>query len=312
MMKVEVHKRKHHPKDKFKAEMKKKKTSLEDELSTKFEEDGFAPELSTEEKGEEKKSSSGMSKYVTHGYHLVQGKQGHAMEDYIVAKTKQVDDFELGLYAIFDGHSGHDVAKHLQKHLFENILNEPDFWTDTKAAIKRAYENTDDEILNEVVGAQGGSTAVTAILIDRKKLIVASVGDSRAVICNGGVAKQITVDHGPMKEKDEIESRGGHVIKRPGNVPRVDGQLAMARAFGDGRLKEHITSEPDIFVEEIDEDTESVILASDGLWKVMSNQAAVDCIKDIDDTKEAAESLVQEALDRGSKDDISCIVIIFQ
>ncbi|KAI3926178.1 hypothetical protein MKW98_028314 [Papaver atlanticum] len=292
MMKVEVHKRKHHPRDKFKAEMKKTKTSLEDELSTKFEEDGFARELFTEEKGEEKKSLSGMSKHVGHGYHLVQGKQGHAMEDYIVAKTRQVDDSELGLYAIFDGHSGRDVAKYLQKHLFENILSEPDFWTDTKAAIKKAYENTDDEILNEVVGARGGSTAVTAILIDRKKLVVANVGDSRAVICNDGVAKQITVDHEPLKEKDEIESRGGRVIKRPGNVPRV----AMARAFGDGRLKEHITSEPDVFVEEI----------------VMSNQAAVDCIKDIDDAKEVAESLVEEALDRGSKDDISCIVIIFK
>ncbi|KAI3890161.1 hypothetical protein MKW92_037132, partial [Papaver armeniacum] len=170
------------------------------------------------EKGEEKKSSSDMSKHVTHGYHLVQGKQGHAMEDYIVAKTRHVDDSELGLYAILDGHSGGDV----------------------EAAIKRAYENTDDEILNEVVGARRGSTAVTAILIDKKKLVVANVGDSRAVICSDSVAKQITVDHEQLKEKDEIESRGGCVIKSPGNVPRVDGQLAMARAFGDGKLKEHI------------------------------------------------------------------------
>lgn len=48
-----------------------------------------------------------------------------------------------------------------------------------------------------------------------------------------------------------------------GNVPRVDGQLAMARAFGDERLKEHITSEPDIFVEAIDANTDFIILASD-------------------------------------------------
>lgn len=55
-----------------------------------------------------------------------------------------------------------------------------------------------------------------------------------------------------------------------GIVPRVDGQLAMARAFGDERLKEHITEEPDIFVEAVDANTESIILASDGLWKVRS------------------------------------------
>lgn len=55
-----------------------------------------------------------------------------------------------------------------------------------------------------------------------------------------------------------------------GNVPRVDGQLAMARAFSDERLKEHITAEPDIFVETIDANTDFIILASDGVWKVRS------------------------------------------
>ena len=53
-----------------------------------------------------------------------------------------------------------------------------------------------------------------------------------------------------------------------GDVPRVDGQLAVARAFGDKSLKEHLSSEPDVGVEDIHEDTEFVILASDGLWKV--------------------------------------------
>lgn len=53
-----------------------------------------------------------------------------------------------------------------------------------------------------------------------------------------------------------------------GDVPRVDGQLAVARAFGDKSLKEHLSSEPDVAVEMIDDDTEFIILASDGLWKV--------------------------------------------
>ena len=42
----------------------------------------------------------------------------------------------------------------------------------------------------------------------------------------------------------------------------------MARAFGDKSLKKHLSSEPDISVEFIENDTEFVILASDGLWKV--------------------------------------------
>ncbi|XP_031287236.1 probable protein phosphatase 2C 28 [Pistacia vera] len=236
---------------------------------------------------------------------------GHGMEDYIVAETREVNGHELGLYAIFDGHSGRYVAEYLQSHLFDNILSQPDFWTSPKKAIKRAYKATDDEILNKVVESRGGSTAVTAILIDREKLIVANVGDSRAILCRNGTTKPITVDHEPQKEKKLVESRGGFVSKRPGSVPRVDGQLAMTRAFGDGKLKDHITSEPDVRTEMIDRDTEFLILASDGLWKVMSNQEASDYIRVLDDAQEKAEKLIEEALSRISLDDISCIVVMF-
>lgn len=92
----------------------------------------------------------------------------------------------------------------------------PNFWTRPKTAIKRAYKKTDDEILDGVVSSRGGSTAVTAILINREKLIVANVGDSRAIMYGNGKAKQITVDHEPQKERELVESRGGFVSQRPG------------------------------------------------------------------------------------------------
>lgn len=79
------------------------------------------------------------------------------------------------------------------------------------------YRSTNDHILENVVGARGGSTAVTAILIDQKYLVVANVGNSRAVLIRRGKVKQITVDHEPEKEeeKDLVESKGGFVIKMP-------------------------------------------------------------------------------------------------
>lgn len=86
-------------------------------------------------------------------------------------------------------------------------------------AFKKAYKGTDNHILENVVGARGGSTAVTAILIDQKYLVVANVGDSRAVLIQRGKVKQITVDHEPQKEeeKEVVESKGGFVIiKKPG------------------------------------------------------------------------------------------------
>ncbi|XP_051125891.1 probable protein phosphatase 2C 58 isoform X2 [Andrographis paniculata] len=232
------------------------------------------------------------------------------MEDCLVSEFKIVDSYELGLFAIFDGHMGHDVANYLKEHLFDNILKQDGFWTDTGSALKKAYQATDKEILEQSFQlGKGGSTAVTAILIDGHKLVVANVGDSRAIISRKGVAKQLSIDHEPSKEKKLIESKGGFVSNIPGDVPRVDGQLAVARAFGDKSLKRHLSSEPDVAVEIMDDDVELLILASDGLWKVMSNQEAVDSIKNIKDPESAAKHLIEMAVSRKSKDDISCIVV---
>lgn len=66
---------------------------------------------------------------------------------------------------------------------------------------------------------RGGSTAVTAILIDGVRLIVANVGDSRAVLCKCGDAIQLSVDHEPSIERHSIERKGGFVSNIPGNVP---------------------------------------------------------------------------------------------
>ncbi|KAL4348718.1 hypothetical protein GQ457_17G005510 [Hibiscus cannabinus] len=259
------------------------------------------------------KGKSKMSKHISHGFHCLKGKSNHDMEDYVVSEFRKKDDSELGLFGIFDGHLGHDVAKYLQGHLFDNILKQHDFWTQTEDAIRRAYHSTDAEILDKAKHlGRGGSTAVTAILINSQKLVVGNVGDSRAVICKNGVAKQLSVDHEPSKEKGMIERRGGFVSNLPGDVPRVDGQLAVARAFGDKSLKLHLSSDPDVTAEVIDDNTDFIILASDGIWKVMSNQEAVDAIKNIKDARAAAKHLIEAAVSKKSKDDISCIVVRFR
>lgn len=50
----------------------------------------------------------------------------------------------------------------------------------------------------------------------------------------------------------------------------MDGQLAVSRAFGDKNLKLHLRSDPDVTNADIDNETDLLILASDGLWKVSS------------------------------------------
>jgi protein phosphatase 1L len=81
---------------------------------------GLAPSGSETGKGKIKMSG----RKVRHGYYLLKGKSNHPMEDYLVAEYKQVENNNLGLFAIFDGHLGHDVPDFLQEHLFDNILRQ--------------------------------------------------------------------------------------------------------------------------------------------------------------------------------------------
>ncbi|KAI4375612.1 hypothetical protein MLD38_013463 [Melastoma candidum] len=253
------------------------------------------------------RSYHGPAKY---GFSLIKGKANHPMEDFHVAKFVRLRGHELGLFAIFDGHLGDSVPAYLQRKLFTNILNEDDFWTDPVRSIARSYERTDQAILshNPDLG-RGGSTAVTAILKNGQKLWVANVGDSRAVLSKRGEAIQMSIDHEPNTERDSIEDRGGFVSNMPGDVARVNGQLAVSRAFGDKNLKSHLRSDPDIQFADINQHTDFLVLASDGLWKVMSNQEAIDITRREKDPLKAAKALVAEAVNRDSKDDISCIVV---
>lgn len=98
-----------------------------------------------------------------------------------------------------------------------HFFMQPNFWTEPAEAVKRAYSITDSTILDKSGElGRGGSTAVTAILINCYKLLVANIGDSRAVLCKNGVAKQLSVDHEPSIESEDIKNRGGFVSNFPG------------------------------------------------------------------------------------------------
>jgi serine/threonine protein phosphatase PrpC len=52
-------------------------------------------------------------------------------------------------------------------------------------------------------GFMAGSTATTAFLLDKgNRLIVANVGDSRAVLARNGTAIEVSVDHEPQKPEE--------------------------------------------------------------------------------------------------------------
>ncbi|CAH1434790.1 unnamed protein product [Lactuca virosa] len=118
-----------------------------------------------------------------------------------------------------------------------------------------------------------GSTAYTAIIVG-SCLLVANVGNSIVVICRGGKAYAVSRDHKPDQsdERRRIEDAGGFVMWV--GTWRVGGVLAVSPAFGDRLLKQYVVVDPEIEEEKIDGSLEFLMLASDGLWDVVTNDEA--------------------------------------
>ncbi|KAL2540239.1 putative protein phosphatase 2C 76 [Abeliophyllum distichum] len=243
------------------------------------------------------------------GYSSFRGKRA-SMEDFYDIKTSKVDGQTGCLFGIFDGHGGSRAAEYLKEHLFENLMKHPEFITNTKLAISETYQQTDRDFLESEKDTfrDDGSTASTAVLVGNH-LYVANVGDSRTIISKAGKAIPLSEDHKPNRsdERKRIENAGGVVMWA--GTWRVGGVLAMSRAFGNRMLKQFVVAEPEIQDQEIDQELELLVLASDGLWDVVPNEDAISVAQTEDEPEAAARKLTETAFTRGSADNITCIVV---
>ncbi|VAI55401.1 unnamed protein product [Triticum turgidum subsp. durum] len=216
----------------------------------------------------------------SYGFASCAGKRA-SMEDFYETRVDDVDGETVGLFGVFDGHGGARAAEYVKKHLFSNLIKHPKFMTDTKAAIAETFNHTDSEFLKADSShtRDAGSTASTAILVGGR-LVVANVGDSRAVVSKGGKAIAVSRDHKPDQtdERQRIEEAGGFVMWA--GTWRVGGVLAVSRAFGDKLLKQYVVADPEIK-------------------------------KPIEDPEQAAKGLLQEASQRGSADNITVVIVRF-
>lgn len=258
-------------------------------------------------------------------------------------------DLTAHFYGVYDGHGGCQVANYCKERMHLALAEEIDNaklgfcdgsmeqnWQEIwKQAFINCFVKVDSEIGGFSVGVcpvapeTVGSTALVAFVCPTY-IIVANTGDSRAVLCRGKEAVPLSADHKPEREdeRERIEAAGGKVIMWNGY--RVSGVLAMSRSIGDRYLKPCVIPDPEVmFVPRAKED-ECLVLASDGLWDVMSNDEACDIArkrillwhKKHGDTmpairgegadpaaEAAAEYLSRVALSKGSKDNISIIVV---
>jgi len=128
----------------------------------------------------------------------------------------------------------------------------------------------------------------TVALLDGNQLVVANLGDSKAVLRReDGVAVDLSKEHSLRVPEEVARIVAAGLEVSDDDPPRLCGELAVARSLGDLRFKQvkglppeeqPLTSVPDITVTEVTRGDEFLILACDGVFEVMSSQDVVDFV----------------------------------
>jgi len=231
------------------------------------------------------------------------------MEDAYVVDELRKDVFgDSLLFAVLDGHGGREVSDLASKLLIREIEAErhrgapaprngkAKTSVELAEVLRQSLPRLDERLRRGSWGlgwlfpgllhpfATCGSTCVVAALdLLRREVVVANVGDSRALLIRDGKAIALSEDHKPENptERNRIRGAGGQVIKI-GPCHRVDGNLNLSRALGDFNLKataglppekQKVIAVPDVTTTPFQGGpSELLVLACDGLFERNSNQ----------------------------------------
>lgn len=216
---------------------------------------------------------------------------------------------------VYDGHNGNQAAEYSRIHLHYNIINSPHFETNIELAIREGYSKTDQRFQHtaSIHKFESGSTALGVFLLS-DRVVITNVGDTCCVLGSpNGSATELSYKHLPDSEDENkrILSNGGVVVWY--GCWRVNGFLGVTRSIGDRNLKSLVISDPFIRNCSYCQD-QFLILATDGLWNVMSLEEAVNFVKEKEkksERKSIAQLLCGEALERKTTDNVTVIIIWF-
>ena len=209
-----------------------------------------------------------------------------------------------------------EIKKKAKFNLIENIEN----YKKMKEIFKNVFLTTNLKLIEEKCMfnlENSGSTCVSVLLQkkDIKKIYIANVGDSRAILIkepskdnDSWSYEQLSRDHVPS-EKDEAE----RILKNGGEIQQIQNEngewegplrifmkneegpgLAMSRSFGDvmGSIL-GIIAEPEVKEYLIKKEDKAIIIATDGLWEYVSNEEVTNTIKNLIN-KNNADLIVKE------------------
>jgi serine/threonine protein phosphatase PrpC len=233
------------------------------------------------------------------------GRVREANEDSLLAvRGTGVRDGEA-LVAVADGMGGHkagEVASALAIESLLQSLNDSDPGIEADTLLTRALELGNHSIWEaaaEDIEKEGMGTTIVAALVRADGLaVVANVGDSRAYVFAGSTARLLTDDHtwvnqqvraGQMTEHEAHVSPFRNLLTRSlGNNPRVEVDL-----FTDVQLQAG----------------DALVLVSDGVTGYLEEHDFSVILRAAADAQEAAERLVQEAVERGGADNATAVVV---
>lgn len=171
-----------------------------------------------------------------------------------------------------------------------------------ESAIRKAIVQANDEII--AMGALDkdlknmGTTIVVSLWRKGTDLCIAGVGDSRAYMIRNGEIKQLTVDHSLA----EALVQAGTISRdeaREHKFKNVLWKYLGSREVGEG---------PDVLVESV-KAGDRFVMCTDGLSGVCTDQQLLEFSQSHPDSQTCADGLGQLALDNGSRDNVSVIVI---
>jgi len=225
------------------------------------------------------------------------------------------------LFCVFDGFAGPECAQDATRVvpvvLAEQLAQRggAEKQTDLTDLLPKVFAESDERLKKH---EDVGCTATVAFVWEHENgtryLQAANIGDSSIYLYRGGKAIMLCKEHkaSSQEEHERILATGVNIAA---GATRING-VAVARAFGAHFIKNKklgIISEPYVSpVYELGTEDQFAIIASDGVWDVISGQDACDLIKGDSDAATMASHLVRHAVsNRKCMDNVTAVVFRF-
>jgi protein phosphatase len=190
------------------------------------------------------------------------------------------------------------IPRELKRYISGVVGNE-----ETKTIIRRAVVQANEEImalaaLDRELKNMGTTIVLTLWRKGSSLLYVAGMGDSRVYQVRAKKIEQLTVDHSIAQALVEAKTI------TPAEAKTHKYRNVLWKYLGSPEVGEG----PEVKVVQL-QAVDRYILCTDGLCGPVPDDGILDFIKDKPDGQACAEGLVQFALDSGSRDNVSCIIV---